>query len=346
MKKTQFALAALALVASTAAMAEGMTVYGAIDASLTKATGKSTAMDGSGNWQGSIFGFKGSEDLDGGLKATVDLEFGYNASNGTMANGGTIPSTISATSSQGIFNRLANVGLAGDFGTVKLGQQLNTYIGAALSGIVNANESLYVPMLLVSGGKASVGNMFAGVAAGGTAGGFFTPNAVSYSTPSMGGLSATVMQQIQGAGTAADNARSAAVSYTVGDVKVTGGYLDRETVGKNMSLTANTVVANVNVGATYITFDPTTGTKVSTYALHGSIPVADKLALSVNYVKNNETSAQTITNGGLQYNLSKTTYLYGTISRATNGAFSLYSGGQSAVGTPNTGYAVGMVKNF
>ena len=334
MKKTQFALAALALVASTAALAEGVTVYGAIDASVNKQTGARTAMDGSGNWQGSIFGFKGSEDLDGGLKATFDLEMGYNASNGTLANGGTITST-------GFFNRLANVGLAGDFGTVKLGQQLNTYIGAALSGIVNANESVYVPMLLVSTGGA-----VAGVAAGGTAGGFFTPNAVSYSTPSMGGLSATVMQQIQGSGTSADNAKSAAVSYTVGDVKVTGGYLDRDTVGKNMSLTANTVVANVNVGATYITFDPTTGTKINTYALHGSIPVADKLALSANYVKNNQTNAQTITNGGLQYNLSKTTYLYGTISRATNGALSLYSGSASAVGTPNTGYAVGMVKNF
>jgi predicted porin len=341
MKKTQFALAALALVASTAAFADGMTVYGAIDASLTKATGASTAMDGSGNWQGSIFGFKGSEDLDGGLKATVDLEFGYNASNGTMANGGTIPDQNAAAAAQGIFNRLSNVGLAGDFGTVKLGQQLNTYIGAALGGIVNANESLYVPMLFVSSGGAG-----AGVAAGGTAGGFFTPNAVSYSTPSMGGLSATVMQQIQGAGTTADNAKSAAVSYTVADVRVTGGYLDRETVGKNMSLTANTAIASVNVGATYITFEPTGGTKINTYALHGSIPVADKLALSVNYVKNNQTDAQSITNGGLQYNLSKTTYLYGTISRATNGAFSLYSGGQSAVGTPNTGYAVGMVKNF
>ena len=37
MKKTQVALAALALVASTAALADGVTVYGAVDAAVAHA---------------------------------------------------------------------------------------------------------------------------------------------------------------------------------------------------------------------------------------------------------------------------------------------------------------------
>lgn len=355
MRNTKIAMAVLALVASSAALADGVTVYGTIDASVAKTTGAKTAFDGSGNWSGSIFGFKGSEDLDNGMKASFNLEMGYNAANGTMANGGTIPSSVSATSSQGVFNRLANVALSGDFGSVKLGQQLNAYIGAALGGIVNANESLYVPMLLVTSGFNATSNSsgigLAGVSAGGTQGGFFANNAVSYTTPSINGLTATIQRQIQGASTStSDESTAAAVNYSFSGVNFAFGYLKRTDLNTNMSLTANTTIGDATVGASYFTVDPNTGTntgtKITTYALHGSIPVAPNLALSANYVSNNQTNSQTITNAGLQYNLSKSTYLYGTISRATNGAMSLYASGASDVGANNTGYAIGMVKNF
>ena len=44
MKKTQFALAALALVASTAAFADGVTVYGTVDASVGKITDRKSVV--------------------------------------------------------------------------------------------------------------------------------------------------------------------------------------------------------------------------------------------------------------------------------------------------------------
>ena len=47
MKKTQVALAALALVASTATLAN-VTVYGAVDAAAAHASGKGTYFDGTG----------------------------------------------------------------------------------------------------------------------------------------------------------------------------------------------------------------------------------------------------------------------------------------------------------
>jgi predicted porin len=68
MKKTQVALAALALVASTAAMAN-VTIYGTLDAAITNTNnGKGTAFDGTGSWTApSHLGFKGSEDIGGGM---------------------------------------------------------------------------------------------------------------------------------------------------------------------------------------------------------------------------------------------------------------------------------------
>jgi hypothetical protein len=66
MKKTQMALAAVALVASTAAMANGVKVYGNLDAGLV--SGKSATADGGthftqGEWSGNQWGLTGSEDL-------------------------------------------------------------------------------------------------------------------------------------------------------------------------------------------------------------------------------------------------------------------------------------------
>jgi len=119
MKKTQFALAALALVASTAALADGVTVYGAIDASLAKGSSSETAFSGAGQMGTSVFGLKGSEDLGGGLTAGFNLEGGLNVGNGSTDNGGP---------SGSIFDRAANVSLSGGFGSITGGLQLSPFI--------------------------------------------------------------------------------------------------------------------------------------------------------------------------------------------------------------------------
>jgi predicted porin len=124
MKKTQVALAALALVASTAALADGVTVYGRVDASVAKQTGSNTSFDGSGNWDTSVFGIRGSEDLGNGLKASFNLETGVNIGNGASANNGTT-TEVGAGTVNNLFARLANINLSGDFGTVSAGTQLS-----------------------------------------------------------------------------------------------------------------------------------------------------------------------------------------------------------------------------
>jgi len=81
MKKSLIALAALATVATAAQAQSSVTIYGVLDAGVTRAsnTTSSTApVSNTGLTNGGLstprFGFKGAEDLGGGLKASFVLE--------------------------------------------------------------------------------------------------------------------------------------------------------------------------------------------------------------------------------------------------------------------------------
>jgi len=365
MKKTQFALAALALVASTAAFANGATVYGTIDASVTKSTGDVMAFDGTGNWAGSIFGFTGSEDIEGGLKATYALEVGLNAGTGRMANGGTAaasaPDSSSTNVTSTVFNRQANVGLAGDFGAIKAGLQVSPYIVSVLSsGVATNNESFYVPLFLISGSAAAT---FDASSSGSTAG-FFIPNAVSYSTPSIGGFSATALTALSYPSVPSTNTTikdgqkytAYSASYTAGDVKVGAAFENANTnllttgatESKNIAISGSYQLGAVGLSAAYIDHKDTvtTANDKRTYSLGAAFDASEKIQLSANYAKNNAAAAQSLTVLGAQYKLSKTTALYTTIGRGTNGAVALYSGATGGTGVTTTSYAVGMYKSF
>lgn len=118
------AIAAMACTAASVqaqtAPASTVTIYGLLDISVARATaagGHMTKVD-SGHANGSRLGFRGSEDLGGGLRANFLLESGINADTG--ANG----------QNQGagakFFGRGAYVGLAGGFGEVRIGRTLVT----------------------------------------------------------------------------------------------------------------------------------------------------------------------------------------------------------------------------
>jgi general bacterial porin, GBP family len=105
------------LVVSTGtAMADtNVTLYGAIDVfgQYLNNGGTHSFSERSGGATGSLFGFKGSEDLGAGLKADFDLENGFNANNGT----GFADTTA-------LFYRQAWVGLSHtDYGSVSFGRQ-------------------------------------------------------------------------------------------------------------------------------------------------------------------------------------------------------------------------------
>lgn len=112
------ALTATAALSAASAFAQSdVTMYGRVDLGLQfqsgeKALGKSATKMDSGTY--SALGFKGQEDLGGGLKAFFKMEHRFDASTGE------------AKDKQHFFNDISVLGLSGDFGVVRMGRSDNT----------------------------------------------------------------------------------------------------------------------------------------------------------------------------------------------------------------------------
>jgi predicted porin len=112
--------AAAAMVAATGAQAQSasnVSIYGLVDAGLEYTSNANAAKDSvtrvtSGGMNTSRWGFRGTEDLGGGLAATFNLEGGILLDTG--AQDGVL------------FKRQANVGLQGAFGKVVVGRSFTT----------------------------------------------------------------------------------------------------------------------------------------------------------------------------------------------------------------------------
>ena len=183
MKKHLFALAATAAL-TLPAMAQSpsgssVTLYGIADVSLVRTNnvngGGRTAID-SGYLQSSRFGFRGSEDLGGGLRAIFTLESGYNIDTG-------------ANSSTVFFNRQSFMGLSSSsLGTLTLGRQYTPIYDhlILLSG---------APAFGVSGGAVD-GIPSAGSSASrfdNTLGGTRIDNSLKYTSPTLSGFKFNAM---------------------------------------------------------------------------------------------------------------------------------------------------------
>ncbi len=105
MKKQLLALSLLAAFVGMAHAQTSVTIYGLMDTGLVKETGSDLKM---GEWNSSRLGFRGTEDLGGGYKATFQLEKRFYVNDGTI---------------NGVdWDGASNVGLAGSFGAVRLGR--------------------------------------------------------------------------------------------------------------------------------------------------------------------------------------------------------------------------------
>ena len=113
MKKSLLALAVLGAFTGIASAQTSVTIYGVVDAGLTREDNGVQTVNrlDSGNQSGSRLGFKGNEDLGSGLSAQFLLENGFSVDTGALGNGGLL------------FGRQAYVGLTGAFGQVRLGRQ-------------------------------------------------------------------------------------------------------------------------------------------------------------------------------------------------------------------------------
>jgi len=163
MKKSLIALAALATVATAAQAQSSVTLYGIIDTALVKSTatggqGSETEVF-SGGSASSRLGFKGTEDLGGGLNAGFTLEADVSSVTG-LAGGTTYNGTTAGTTNGTLFSRLSFISLGSNqAGTVSLGRV--NRLDYTLAGAYDAFGGGNIVGLVRSGylGNASVYNM-------------------------------------------------------------------------------------------------------------------------------------------------------------------------------------------
>jgi len=150
MKKSLLAIAAMTAFAGAAQAQSSVTVYGIFDGGFnartldTKTSSTATATtvsnsDMSGNQAASSrIGFRGTEDLGGGLSATFNLEFGFEPGTGTLQT-----TTLAQGNSQSDGVRTSVVGLAHkEFGSINVGRQLSGIHGI-VAGNVNGGNNMY-----------------------------------------------------------------------------------------------------------------------------------------------------------------------------------------------------------
>jgi predicted porin len=117
MKKSLLALAVLGAFAGVAQAQTSVTIYGSFDAGVRDQTNQDaaghsrTTMNSAGTYNSNRLGFKGVEDLGGGLNAHFTLETGFLSGSGANAD------------STRFFNRSSFVGLGGNWGSLDLGRQ-------------------------------------------------------------------------------------------------------------------------------------------------------------------------------------------------------------------------------
>src|ERR1700693_4847188 len=120
LKKSLLALAVLGTVSGAALAQTSVTLYGIADAGLDHDTGKYVGGPvwavRSGQQNSSRFGIKGTEDLGGGMSTNFMLENGFQLNDGSLKYG------ASATTPR-LFGRQAWISLDGGFGSVKVGRQ-------------------------------------------------------------------------------------------------------------------------------------------------------------------------------------------------------------------------------
>jgi predicted porin len=202
MKKSLLAFAVLAAFAGAASAQTNVTIYGVADAGITRfdnGATTTTRLD-SGIQSGSRIGFRGTEDLGGGLSAIFTLENGFNIDTGALGQGGLM------------FGRQAFVGLSStSAGAIKFGRQYNP-----IRTVVDAVDPFGLGL---AGNASNVFNVY----------GDRTDNTINYSTPNFGGFSGQVAYSLGEIAGSNSVGRSVGFSagYAAGPLAVFVAYHDQ-----------------------------------------------------------------------------------------------------------------------
>ncbi|MDH1813364.1 porin [Comamonas aquatica] len=347
MKKSLIALAVLA--ASGAAMAQSsVTLFGVVDAGVSYVKGSGGTSNyglSTGNMSSSRLGFRGVEDLGGGLKAGFWLEGGFNADTGD--------GKVAGASGTGFeFARRSTVSLMGNFGEVRLGRDET----AAFNKLSAYSNFSVIGMGGFRGWNSTIGNDIR------------QSNMIAYFTPNFNGFTAGVDYAFGEKAGDSKNGRyfGGFAAYNNGPLSVTLGADRKNNVADGKAGFAGAAkVDTYGLGASYDfgvakvnglvlqakEKDALNGvnTKQTSYALGVSAPVGGVGVVKAQYALYNAENDAAADNGeahqlslGYEHNLSKRTALYGYYSYLKN-----KSERQMTLNTSNlgNGYSVGAGKD-
>lgn len=231
-KKT--AVAAAALLAAFAAQAQSqVSIYGNLDVSVGRFEEPSllgdddavTAVE-SGSLRQSFIGFKGQEDLGGGLKAFFVLESGINVDTGSQDGN--------------FWGRTSVVGLTGDFGTVALGNARNlvflandafnpfradsAMFSTSSFGFTNGPISTINAALAVAGTDISLSGLDSN-----------WQNSITYTSPNLSGFTIAVQARLS-ENDDIDNGYAVALNYAAGPLALNATYEDAPITATSIAL--------------------------------------------------------------------------------------------------------------
>jgi predicted porin len=310
------------MVAGTVQAQSSVTVYGVLDMGYSNVESKATTgvttetktTGAEGQASGNRLGFRGVEDLGGGLKANFVLEWSHTPSETGAAVGAT--------------NRQSFVGLSGAFGEASIGR-MNT-----LHKYIQDNNTFGGPSFTTGWTAAMNGYNAERIS-----------NVIQYKTPTISGLSATV-QLVDNASDVSDAAgenisgsgMAAMINYKAGKFELAyanGSVKDTGTATSNATTTETATENKRKIDSVLATYDfgvakaflVSNKAKVQRTGVTGDYKAEDttigvrvpmgKFALLAQYGEGEQTAAstgaKTDTEGyqlGVQYSLSKRTTAY------------------------------------
>lgn len=317
----QVALAAmLAATAGSAFAQSSVSIYGRLNETVERITRTPTGGSSTSVWElrnnSSRIGFKGTEDLGGGMTAGFQIEHGFSPDTGTAA------STF--------WGRQSELNLSGAFGLVRLGNFTSEAYYATADWVSNHNHDT----------GTSSDAFYAYLGRNG--------NKLAYRLPSF-----VKDLSIEGAVSLTEGAPGAeknydfAVNYTVGGLQLGVGYesADTTTVDKNqVAVRAQYSAGPFTIGG-YVQRDENAyGTGKRTNIRLSAMYAIDALEFHLNGGRAGKTGAIAESEAnqftvGVNYKLSKRTKVYGFVTQIKDGDAGLYGGDFRSV-------ALGVRHNF
>lgn len=349
MKKSMLALAALTAFAGAASAQSSVTIWGVADVSYgsVKANGKTATGLSTSGLSSNQLGFRGTEDLGGGLRANFHLEGALTPDNGTAAGLN--------------FQRRSTVGLSGSFGEIRLGRDYTPSFW---------NATVYDPFGTNGVGAANTAGMLAAIGAtptttGNGANAVRANNSIGY----IGNFGAVHLHAMMARGEGASVNTSNYVGFRVGYVQgplsahygngTTQGATDAaDTKYSNFGAAYDLKIARVM--GLYLQEKTSGGAKVTGQLVGLTVPMGAGMIRTAysRYDVANSSNDWNKFAVGYVHNMSKRTALYGTYARVSNDGAQIASVngntlsmagtafGAAAAGGNSTGFEIGVRHSF